>query len=102
MRRTTALVLLVGFMLAGFAPWLQALSGVQPHACCLRKLGHHTGHDLQFSTPRGRDGNCCPPLTTPHSAIADIPDTSVPNWSGTHSPACERAFPPIAFHGVGF
>jgi len=62
MRRTTALVLLVGFVLAGFTPWLQALSGVQPHACCLRKLGHHTGRDRQFSSPRGSDGNCCPPL----------------------------------------
>src|SRR5690242_20943192 len=102
MRRSTALVLLVGFVLAGCTPWLQALSGVQPHACCLRRLGHHPGHQPQISSPVERNGNCCPPLTTPHSALLAEPDTSVPNWTGSKSSSGEGSSAPSAFHGVGF
>jgi len=69
MRRSTALVLLVCFVAAGFTPVLQALSGVQPHACCLRRLHTGSNRGSQISTPEPKDGNCCPPLRTPHSTV---------------------------------
>src|SRR5215831_13353216 len=69
MRRSTALVLLVCFVAAGFTPVLQALSGFQPHACCLRRLHTGSNHGSEISSLSSRDGNCCPPLRTPHSTI---------------------------------
>src|SRR5690348_10086199 len=102
MRRTTALVLLVGFVLAGSTPWVQALSGVQPHACCLRRLHPLGGHELQFSSPPDRSHNCCPPLTAPHSAVIARPDTSVPNWAGGETSSRDRALSLPEYRGVGF
>src|ERR1044071_5500631 len=69
MRRSMALVLLVCFVAAGFTPFVQALSGVQPHACCLRRLHAGTTHGSEVSSPKFKDGNCCPPLRTPQSTL---------------------------------
>jgi hypothetical protein len=69
MRRSAALVLLVCFVAAGFTPVLQALSGFQPHACCLRRLHSGSNHGCEISSPPPRGGNCCPPLRTPHSTV---------------------------------
>src|SRR6185437_16276923 len=99
MRRTTALVLFVGLAISGFTPWLQALTGVQPHACCLRRICERAGHGTQFSAPQARNGNCCPPLTTPQSAILAKPDVSVPNWASRGSYSREASAPPFVFDG---
>src|SRR5262245_31250660 len=102
MRRSTALVLLVCFVAAGFTPVLQALSGVQPHACCLRRLHTGNNHGSQISPPLPKDGNCCPPLRTPHStvltpaAVASI----LPSFDG----GAYRDYSPsfLSFHIMGF
>jgi hypothetical protein len=70
MHRLTARVLLLFLATSAFAPFLQALSAEPPHACCLRKLHSRNngeeGHRISDAAPR--PNNCCPPLTTPHSA----------------------------------
>ena len=68
MQACIANFLLLLTLVGGFTPFLQALSGVQPHACCLRRM-HATGkHTSEISSGIFGDGNCCPPLTTPQSA----------------------------------
>ncbi len=68
MPRIIARLLLV-FVLAGvFAPLVQALSADPPHACCLRRLHGSADHPPQFHDSVRHDGNCCPPITTSHSA----------------------------------
>lgn len=68
MQACIANFLLLLTLVGGFTPFLQALSGVQPHACCLRRM-HATGkHTSEISSGMFGDGNCCPPLTTPQSA----------------------------------
>src|SRR5436190_8322183 len=64
MQACIARFLLLLTLTGGFTPFLQALSGVQPHACCLRRM-HATGkHAPEIATGFTRDGNCCPSLTT--------------------------------------
>jgi hypothetical protein len=73
-----ARVLLLLTLAGGFTPILEALSGVQPHACCLRRL-HATGDQRsQFSASMTRGGNCCPPLTTPQSPLTVPPESATP------------------------
>ena len=69
MRRFAATLLLACFFAGGLTPFVQALSGVQPHACCLRRLHGKTPDQRLVSSIPARNGNCCPPLTTPHSAL---------------------------------
>jgi len=76
MQACIARFLLLLTLTGGFTPFLQALSGVQPHACCLRRK-HATGnHAPQIVPGLTRDGNCCPPLTTPQSAHVVSPQSA--------------------------
>src|SRR6266404_7628632 len=70
MHRLTARVLLLFLATSAFTPFLQTLSAEAPHACCLRKLhSRNNSEDGQrVSDAAPRPNNCCPPLTTPHSA----------------------------------
>ena len=73
MRGFTARLLVLLTLAGAFAPLLQALSGEQSHACCLRRL--HASSKSKSSQPFLQkilqpDGNCCPPLTSPQSAQA--------------------------------
>jgi len=68
MHRLTSRLLLLFVALGIFQPLLEAFSPEPLHACCLRRL--HTPQDqrLQFHDAPKLNGNCCPPLTTPHTA----------------------------------
>lgn len=67
MQRLTTRLLLLAMLIGAFAPLVEAFSAQQPHACCLRKL--HARNDLPLEvSDNARRGNCCPPLTTPHTA----------------------------------
>jgi hypothetical protein len=68
MHRLTARVLLFFLATSTWAPFLQALSAEPPHACCLRKLHARNENSQRVSDAAPRPNNCCPPLTTPHSA----------------------------------
>jgi len=68
MHRLTARLLLLIVALGIFQPLLEAFSAEPPHACCLRRLHARKGQPLQFRDARKLNGNCCPPLTTAHTA----------------------------------
>jgi len=68
MQRLTASLLLLLIALGVFQPLVEALSAEPPHACCLRKLHAPLNQPTQFHDGREAGGNCCPPLTTPHTA----------------------------------
>src|SRR6266851_5549127 len=98
MHRWTARVLLIFVAMAAFAPVLQAFSAEPPHACCLRRLRGRTDRGFQVQDAIAPAGNCCPPLTTPHSAQVITPNGASfqPHISAlkvflSHSP-----------HGTGF
>src|SRR5437763_7122715 len=102
MRRSTALALLASLLIAGFTPFLQALTGVQPHACCLRRLHAHTDHDRHFSRSESPGGNCCPPLTSHHSALLDGPASPSRLHQNAATPSGYAFGPPSGFPGFGF
>jgi len=68
MQRLTARLLLILIALGVFQPLVEALSAEPPHACCLRRLHALSDQPAQFHDARKASGNCCPPLTTPHTA----------------------------------
>jgi hypothetical protein len=77
MQRLTARLLLL-FLLTGVcAPFAEALSAQPAHACCGRKLHRSSGAPELVSDAQLQRGNCCPPLTTPHTAQLQLPDTGV-------------------------
>src|SRR5258708_37397609 len=102
MQRSSALVLLAVLFASGLTPVLQAATGVQPHACCLRRL-HAPADRLQHLTSlQSRNGNCCPPLTTSHSAVVAVPDSASPS-PVTSAPNLGHAISaPTSLNGVGF
>jgi hypothetical protein len=78
MHRLTARSLLLLILMGAFSPVLEALSARAPHACCLQKMH---GTPAQNGVPGLHEeavhqGNCCPPMTTPHSAhLAVVPSS---------------------------
>ena len=68
MQRLTARLLLILIALGVFQPLVEALSAEPPHACCLRRLHAIPNQPTQFHDGGKAGGNCCPPLTTPHTA----------------------------------
>jgi hypothetical protein len=71
MQSLTARLLLLLFVASGnFAPLVEAISVQHPHACCLRKLHASKDSPLQISDAISPQGNCCPPMTSRHSAQA--------------------------------
>src|SRR5437667_9665489 len=68
MPRLIARLLLLVVALGIFQPLLEAFSAEPPHACCLRRLHARSGQKSQFRDARQPNANCCPPLTTPHTA----------------------------------
>ena len=68
MQRLTAKLLLLLMALGTFQPLLEAFSAEPAHACCLRRLHAKPDQPAQFHDGRKVSGNCCPPLTTPHTA----------------------------------
>jgi hypothetical protein len=68
MQRLTARLLLLLIALGVFQPLVEALSAEPPHACCLRKLHSLPNRPAQVHDRGKAGGNCCPPLTTPHTA----------------------------------
>lgn len=69
--RLSLLVLALGI----FQPLLEAFSADPPHACCLRRLHTRSDRRTQFRDAKQPNGNCCPPLITPHTARVVHPDT---------------------------
>ena len=68
MHRFTTRLLLILIALGVFQPLLEAFSAEPPHACCLRRLHAKPDQPAQLHDGRKVTGNCCPPLTTPHTA----------------------------------
>jgi len=68
MHRLTARLLLFLVALGVFQPLLEAFSAEPPHACCLRRLHAQKNQPLQLQDSAKPNGNCCPPLITPHTA----------------------------------
>jgi hypothetical protein len=68
MHRLTARILLLLVASGASAPMLAALSAQPPHACCLRKMHASSGGGSGLHEAAVHQGNCCPPMTTPHSA----------------------------------
>src|SRR5215467_7386967 len=68
MQRITARLVLLLIAISVFQPVVEALSAVPPHACCLRRLHAIPNQPAQFHVAGKPGGNCCPPLTTPHTA----------------------------------
>jgi hypothetical protein len=87
MHRPTARLLLLIVAFGIFQPLLEAYSAEPPHACCLRHL--HTRSDLptQLRDASKLNGNCCPPLITPHTARAVHSDalSFLSNFSSVNS-----------------
>jgi len=98
MNRLTARVLLLFLFASAFAPVLQALSAAAPHACCLRRLRGPADRGSGFYDSARRDGNCCPPLTTSHSAQVVAGETAV------YSARCSELELGCSgfWHGAGF
>ena len=67
MHRLTARILLILLLVSTFAPAALAVDGPPQHACCLRKM-HSPSPGATLAAVHARDGNCCPPITTIHSA----------------------------------
>jgi len=70
MQRLTARLLVLVAVVGIFQPLLEALSPEPPHACCLRRLHARSDLPTQFRDAKQPNGNCCPPLITPHTARA--------------------------------
>jgi hypothetical protein len=68
MHRLTARLLFILFVASTCTPVLQALSADPPHACCLRHVHKSSGSDPRLHDSTTHQGNCCPPMTTTHSA----------------------------------
>src|SRR6266576_5286884 len=68
MHRLTARLLLLFLLASAFAPVMQALSAEPPHACCLRRAHGPSDRGAGLHDWAKRDGNCCPPMTSSHSA----------------------------------
>ena len=68
MQRLAARLLLLLIALAVCQPLVEALSAEPPHACCLRKLHSLPNRPAQMQDRTKAGGNCCPPLTAPHTA----------------------------------
>jgi len=77
MRRLTARFLLLFVAAGATAPLLQALSADPPHACCLRRLHGRSERDPRLHDAATTQGNCCPPVTTPHSAQVKFVSSSI-------------------------
>jgi hypothetical protein len=77
MHRLIARLLLYIVALGIFQPLLEAFSAEPPHACCLRRLHAHTDQPLQLRDANKANGNCCPRLTTPHTAQVKSGENSV-------------------------
>jgi len=89
MHRLTARALLLLILMGTLTPLQEALSAESPHACCLRKMhgtsAHNGGPGLHDAAVH--QGNCCPPMITPHSAnlVAARPSISAINSAGLES-----------------
>src|SRR5215470_19630363 len=81
MQRLTTRLLLLVVVVGMFEPLLEAFSPEPAHACCLRRL-HVRATRTEFHDASKHGGNCCPPLTTPHTAQVRVGDDRV---SGYHS-----------------
>jgi len=68
MHRPSARLLLLIIAFGIFQPLLEAYSAEPPHACCLRRLHTRSNLPTQFRDAKQPNGNCCPPLITPHTA----------------------------------
>src|ERR1044071_4762651 len=79
--------LLLLFLLTGVcSPIAEAFSAQPAHACCLRKLYRPNGTLELISDAHQQHGNCCPPLTTPHTAQLQFPSSgfALPQSSSRH------------------
>src|SRR5438874_13337005 len=87
MPRLTARLLLLIVALGIFQPLLEAFSAEPPHACCLRRLHAQKDQPLQLGDASKLNGNCCPPLITPHTARAVHSDalSFLSNFSSVNS-----------------
>jgi hypothetical protein len=77
MQRLTARLLLLFLLTDVCAPFAEAFAAQPAHACCLRKLHRASGGHELISNAQPQRGNCCPPLTTPHTAQLQFPNTGV-------------------------
>jgi hypothetical protein len=94
MQRFTARLVLLLIALSTCAPFLQALSGAPPHACCLRRLHARQDGQQQVGGIATRSSNCCPPLTTLQSANVIAHDGATVQLQAS---ALNRALP-SSFH----
>src|SRR5438552_18793523 len=101
MQTFTARVLLLLTLAGGFTPILEPLSGVQPHACCLRRLHAMGNHGSQVSVSVSPNGNCCPPLTTPQSPLTVPPESATPTRVAARTDIRHRSVLPSRFTSVG-
>jgi len=87
MHRPTARLLLLIVAFGIFQPLLEAFSREPPHACCLRRLHAQKDQPLQLRDASKPNGNCCPPLITPHTARAVHSDavSFLSNFSSVNS-----------------
>jgi hypothetical protein len=81
---------------------VQALIGVQPHACCLRRLHAHADHEQTFSRSQSPAGNCCPPLTAPNSAVLAGPEASSLFEFSARAAIADNVSRHSAFAALGF
>ena len=78
MYRLTARLLVVLLFAGTFVPVAMAISAPVPHACCMRKPMHDHGSGREIQAVAGRNGNCCPSVTTAHWAeLGSEVDSSV-------------------------
>lgn len=73
----TSRLLLLLFVGGACAPVLQAFSAEPPHACCLRKMHGSPEREPGLHDATPHQGNCCPPMATPHSANLSGRETAV-------------------------
>jgi hypothetical protein len=87
MKRLTARLLVFVAVVGIFQPLLEAFSTEPPHACCLRRLHAQKDQSLQLRDAKQPNGNCCPPLITPHTARAVHSDalSFLSNFSSVNS-----------------
>jgi hypothetical protein len=98
MQRLTAKLVLTVVALGIFQPLLEAFSAESPHACCLRRLHARSDRRTEFRDAKQPNGNCCPPLVTPHTASVVHPQavSLLSNFSGLTSQA------EVSRHAAGF
>ena len=87
MHRPTARLLLLIVAFGILQPFLEAYSAEPLHACCLRRLHARSDLPAQFRDAKQANGNCCPPLITPHTARAVHSDavSFLSNFSSVNS-----------------